>query len=125
MFDAMFGIFGHIEELLAKIFPEIRDNVGRMDQGTVSTLADPGGAACAPRWDPILSFSHSFFPKSARVGGRRPPTGNPGSATAYQPLQTWSLGHTRTQASTKFRFWCQEMKSARLKEIPVYVFRWL
>ena len=39
--------------------------------------------------DPILSLSHMFLPKSAHVGGRRPPppwdrslpTGNPGSAT--------------------------------------------
>ena len=26
-----------------------------------------------PPWDPILSFSHTFSPKSAHVGGPRPP----------------------------------------------------
>ena len=42
----------------------------------------------APQLDPILSFLHTFLPKSARVGGWRlpqwlsaPPIGNPGSAT--------------------------------------------
>ena len=42
-----------------------------------------------PQQDPILSFLHTFLPKSAHIGGRRPPkgsapppTGNPGSATA-------------------------------------------
>ena len=41
-----------------------------------------------PQQDPILSFSHPFLhtfsPKSACIGGRRPPTGNPGSATGSQ-----------------------------------------
>ena len=55
-------------------------------------LVDLGGVpgACPPPpWDPILSFSHTFSPKCAHVGGphpltgARPPTGNPGSATAY------------------------------------------
>ena len=53
-----------------------------------NSLADPGGAAGAPpQQDPILSFSHTFLPKSTHVGGRcpprlgAPPTGNPGSAT--------------------------------------------
>ena len=36
-----------------------------------------GGAAGAcpppPERDPILSFLHTFSPKSARIGGRRPP----------------------------------------------------
>ena len=54
-------------------------------------LADPGGAAArAPQQDQFLSFSHTFSPKSVRIGGWRPPpqrvgappTGNPGSATA-------------------------------------------
>ena len=43
-----------------------------------------------PLWDPILSFSHTFSPKSAHVGGPQPcpqmgphpPLGNPGSAPA-------------------------------------------
>ena len=34
-----------------------------------------------PQQVQFLSFSHMFSPKSVRVGGRRPPTGNPGSAT--------------------------------------------
>ena len=34
-----------------------------------------------PQWDPILSFSHMFVPKSAHAGGRCPPMGNPGSTT--------------------------------------------
>ena len=45
-----------------------------------------------PQQDPFLSFlsfSHTFSPKSVRVGGwrpptgRRPPMGNPGSATDF------------------------------------------
>ena len=43
-----------------------------------------------PQWDPILSFPHTFLPKSTSIGGRRPPqtaqcppTGNPGSATGF------------------------------------------
>ena len=46
-----------------------------------------------PLWDPILSFLHTFSPKSAHVGGPcpptngcTPPTGNPGSTTVL--LQT-------------------------------------
>ena len=35
-----------------------------------------------PLWDPILSFLHTFSLKSTCVGGPRPSTGNPGSATA-------------------------------------------
>ena len=41
----------------------------------------------APQQDPFLSFSHMFSLKSVHVGGwrpqtgRRPPRGNPGSAT--------------------------------------------
>ena len=30
---------------------------------------------CAPQQDLFLSFSHTFLPKSVRVGGRRPPNG--------------------------------------------------
>ena len=54
------------------------------------SLADLGGGGARhtpPLWDPILSFLHTFSPKSAHVGGPRPlngctppPTGNPGSA---------------------------------------------
>ena len=55
-----------------------------------------GGGGRARRtpslWDPILSFSHTFSPKSAHVGGpcpppnrcMPPPTGNPGSATVNE-----------------------------------------
>ena len=41
------------------------------------TLADLVGAcrAHAPLWDPILSFLHTFSPKSTRVGGPRLLTG--------------------------------------------------
>ena len=46
-----------------------------------------------PLWDPILSFSHTFSPKGARVGGpcppngcTSPPTGNPGSATGVHMM---------------------------------------
>ena len=58
-----------------------------------SALVDPGGATGAPppQQDQILSFSHTFLPKSAHVGGRRPlpPAGNPGSATeVYLCLRT-------------------------------------
>ena len=38
-------------------------------QPSLDRLADPGGAS---QRDPILSFSHTFPPKSARVGGQRP-----------------------------------------------------
>ena len=30
---------------------------------------------CPPLWDPILSFSHTFSPKSTCVRGSRPPMG--------------------------------------------------
>ena len=49
-----------------------------------------GGTASThppPQQDQFLSFSHTFLPKSVRFRGwrpptgRRPPTGNPGSAT--------------------------------------------
>ena len=42
-----------------------------------------GACAPSPQWDQILSFLHTFPPKSARVGGRcspPPTTGNRGSA---------------------------------------------
>ena len=50
-------------------------------------LADLGGGlpgARPPLRDQILSFWHTFLPKSTHVGSPRyPPTGNPGSATVY------------------------------------------
>ena len=50
-----------------------------------NALTDPRGAAGArPPCYPVLSFSHTFLPKSARVGGRRPASN--GSA----PLQ-WEI----------------------------------
>ena len=61
----------------------------RLGRKMCLTLVDLGGVpgACPP-WDPILSFSHTFSPKSAHVGGphpplmgAHPPMGNPGSAT--------------------------------------------
>ena len=41
-----------------------------------------GALPAPPVQDQFLSFLHTFLPKSACVGGWRPPTGNPGSATA-------------------------------------------
>ena len=39
-------------------------------------LADLGGVPGArPLWDPILSFLHTFSPKSAHIGGPCPPNG--------------------------------------------------
>ena len=49
-----------------------------LEYGTMADLGTP-----SPFPDPILSFSHTFSPKRAHVGGRRPlqlvdaPTGNP------------------------------------------------
>ena len=43
------------------------------------SLADLGGGvpgACHPLRDPILSFSHTFSPKSAHVRGPHPPNGS-------------------------------------------------
>ena len=41
------------------------------------TLVDLGGCmpVHSPLWDPILSFSHTFSPKSAQVRGPCPPNG--------------------------------------------------
>ena len=39
------------------------------------SLADPG--------ESIISFWHTFLPKSIRIGSWRRPNGNPGSATVY------------------------------------------
>ena len=58
-----------------------------------NTVLDIGGSrgdmpgACHPLWDQILSFLHTFSPKSTRIGGPRPPMGNPGSATALSFTQ--------------------------------------
>ena len=43
--------------------------------GTYQSLADPGGCCqcMPPQQDPFLSFSHTFLPKSVRVGGWCPP----------------------------------------------------
>ena len=66
----------------------------------------------APLWDPILSFLHTFSPKSAHVGGppppngcTLPPTGNPGSTTDHECLcQNAKL--TEVQWSeTRYAFW--------------------
>ena len=51
------------------------------------SLVDPRGGPPPPhKWDIILSYLHTFSPKSARIGCLRPPppppTENPGSATA-------------------------------------------
>ena len=54
-----------------------------------------GMPGARPLWDPILSFLHTFLPKSAHVRGPRPPlwvhappTGNPGSATVLVFIPT-------------------------------------
>ena len=47
-------------------------------------------------WDPILLFLHTFSPKSAHVGGPRPPIGNPGSATGIYPKTLDSKGMEAT-----------------------------
>ena len=51
-----------------------------------------GSRVRAQRTDPILSFLHTFSPKSVRIGGRcspmgrRRPMGNPGSTIAWVPF---------------------------------------
>ena len=49
----------------------LKEGVGRVGHVGFSThfaLADLGGVSGArPPWDPILSFSHTFSPKSAHV----------------------------------------------------------
>ena len=53
-----------------------------------------GVSGARPLLDPILSFSHTFSPKSARVRGpcplmgACPPTGNPGSTTDMHRIST-------------------------------------
>ena len=38
------------------------------------SVPEPGGTASVlPQWDPILSFSCTFLPKSIRIGGWDPP----------------------------------------------------
>ena len=45
-----------------------------------------------PLRDPIISFWHTFSPKSTRVRGPRPPTGNLGSATGpYENIRKIDL----------------------------------
>ena len=48
-----------------------------------------------PQWDLIILFSHTFSPKNARVGHRRPPTGIPGSATADFSYWLYFFGHQK------------------------------
>ena len=61
-----------------------------------NSFADPeGGDAAGARHpssqrDPIFSVLHKFLPKSTRVGGWRPPTGNPGSTTGHYLLSQFS-----------------------------------
>ena len=71
-----------------------------MRPGDITSLKSPplaisGGSRghhqhAPPQWDPILSFSHTFLPKSTRVRGWHPPNGsvlspmgNPGSAADH------------------------------------------
>ena len=47
---------------------------GRVNKSLCNPLADLGACrAHAPLQDPSLSFSHTFSPKSARIGGPHPP----------------------------------------------------
>ena len=61
---------------------------GTWANGLLSVIGGSRGGLPHPLWDPILSFLHTFSPKSAHVGGpcppqwvHAPPMGNPGSAT--------------------------------------------
>ena len=52
--------------------------LGNVFNMTIIVLADLGGGVPGARhtlWDQILSFSHTFSLKSARIGGPRPPNG--------------------------------------------------
>ena len=48
---------------------------------------------CPPQRDPILSFSHTFLPKNARIGGRRP------SPTDRRPPQ-WEILDPKYRSKT-------------------------
>ena len=59
-----------------------------------------------PQQDPILSFSHPFSRKSARVGGRRPPMRNSGSTTATEhrlgTMRSKCISCTKTRTRSQF-----------------------
>ena len=80
------GILGDSFSAHTSSYWDISHNILRMHP-----IGGSRGAcrAHAPLWDPILSFLHTFSPKSGHIGGPRPPngvhappTGNPRSATA-------------------------------------------
>ena len=66
-----------------------------------------GRARRTPPWDPILSFSHTFSPKSTHIRGRRSltgsrsPMGNPGSATDVDKL----LGESFQNFTVSLSIW--------------------
>ena len=74
--------FVEFSELFVTVGDFAKEN-GRKLSETCNALLNIGhwriwGGACpahAPPWDPILSFSHTFLPKSAHVGGPCPPNG--------------------------------------------------
>ena len=87
-------------------------------------LADLGGMPSArPLWDPILSFLHTFSPKSTHVGGPHPPNGympppmgNPGSATGYT---TNSFNHAMCASINNMKKHLQFIKYERITyELP-------
>ena len=65
--------------------------------------------AYAPQQDPILSFSHTFLPKSTHIGGWYPPmawcppTGNPESTT-NEDNYFWIFQSFKNMISLKFIF---------------------
>ena len=69
-----------INTTLDKMHYRLKDATGLLLDGTYHVNhiigRSRGCAGCtAPLWDPILSFSHTFSPKSAHVGGPCPPNG--------------------------------------------------
>ena len=77
-------------------------------------LVDLGGGMPGthhPLWDPILSFLHTFSPKSAHVRGPCPPNGcmpplmgNPGSATAWYHIGTTFSDSTDIKTQSDFMY---------------------
>ena len=60
------------------------------------TLADPGGRrrrarSPPPQQDQFLLFSHTFLPKSVRIGGWRPPPPPPQREILDPPLKNISF----------------------------------
>ena len=64
---------------------------------TVSIGRSRGRAGCTPLWDWILWFSHTFLPKSAHVGGPRPPNGSTPPLREILDRPLVSLRHMLTE----------------------------